>query len=212
MAEEVVKYFSNLFTSSAPLLPSIEAILKNVPSRVITFQNFRLIALFTTQDFIQSPKQFHPLKTPRPDGLLIYFYQKYSPQDGDMVTKKNLDILNNEDCTHDLNQTLLALMPKIKQRTKITQFRPVSLHNMVYKLISKTLANRLKTILNDVISVNQSTFIPRRLISNNAILRFEAMHKIKSQYNAKVGLYAFKVHMAKAYDKWNGFFFEKNDG
>lgn len=64
---------------------------------------------------------------------------------------------------------------------------------MVYKLISKTLANRLKLVFNDIISVNQSAFIPGRLIFNNAILEFELMQKNKSQRNGKTGHCAYKL-------------------
>lgn len=79
MAEEVVRYFSTLFTSSNPSLPSIDVVLKTVLSRVTTLQNSRLLAPFTSQDIIYFLKQFHPSKALGPDSLPAYFYQTYWP-------------------------------------------------------------------------------------------------------------------------------------
>ena len=63
----------------------------------------------------------------------------------------------------EVNHTFIALIPKLKNLMKVSESRPISLCNVLYKIISKTLANRLKTILLDLISSNQSAFIPSSL-------------------------------------------------
>ena len=65
-----------------------------------------------------------------------------------------LNVLNSNMSMVEINKTNITLVPKIKNPTKMTDFRPISLCNVVYKLISKVLANHLKIILPQIISEN----------------------------------------------------------
>ena len=107
-----------------------------------------------------------------------------------------------------LNDTFICLIPKVNCPQKITEFRPISLCNVVYKLISKVLANRLKKILQKVISESQSAFVPSRQITNNVLVVFETMHCIDQRRKGKNELMAIKLDMSKAYDKVEWAFLE----
>ena len=100
-----------------------------------------------------------------------------------------------------LNDTYVCLIPKVKSPQKVTEFRPISLCNVVYRLISKILANRLKRVLDAVIDELQSAFVPGRLITNNVLVAFEIMHCIDQRKKGKKALMAIKLDMSKAYDK-----------
>lgn len=77
---------------------------------------------------------------------------------------------------------------------------PISLSNVVYKVVSKILVNRLKSILNGIIFASQNTFIPGRLISDNVTISHEVMYYIKRNGIGKTGWMALKLDMSKAYD------------
>lgn len=100
----------------------------------------------------------------------------------------------------ELNFTFISLIPKTQEASSVNHYRPISLCNVVYKVITKILSNRLKLLLDHLISPFQAAFIPNRHISENVILTHEVLHAF-SKRRGKVGALAIKVDMAKAYDK-----------
>ena len=88
-----------------------------------------------------------PSKALGPNGMPPIFYQKYWHVVGQDVTNVVLSYLNSGCLLKSINHTFITLIPKVKNLEKLTEFRPISLCNVIYKLVSKVLANRLKLIL-----------------------------------------------------------------
>ena len=112
-----------------------------------------------------------------------------------------LNALNSGMSFDVINKTNIALILKTNNPKRMTDFRPISLCNVIYKLISKTLANRLKVFLPLIITENQSAFIVDRLITNNVLLVYELVHYLKHKREGKGCFMATKLDMSKAFDR-----------
>ena len=120
---------------------------------------------------------------------------------GGDVTTAVLDYLNYGQMLGSVNFTHVVLIPKVKSPETMSQFRPISLCNVIYKIISKVLVNRMKKVLPRVISESQSAFVPGRMITDNVIIAFEAIHHLKNLQGGKNAQMAAKLDMSKAYDR-----------
>ena len=160
---------------------------------------------FTTDEIKAALFQMGPIKAPGPDGINALFYQKFWHIVGDTVVFAALDFLNSGQMLLALNHTHIVLIPKVKNPVKMSDFRPISLCNVMYKIIAKVLANRLKHILPHIIAPTQSAFVPRRLITDNVLVAYEALHMMHGQKNGKTRSLALKLDVSEAYDKveWN---------
>lgn len=99
------------------------------------------------------------------------------------------------------NATNVALIPKVKSLTLVSEFRPVGVCNVIYKLVSKVLANKLKLLLPEVILVNQGVFILSRLITDNALVALELFHTMHERNKGSKGAIAMKLDMSKTFDR-----------
>jgi hypothetical protein len=125
------------------------------------------------------------------------------------VCQAVLGILNYGIMPSLLNLTHIALIPKVKNPECVIEFRSISLCNVLYKLISKVFANRLKKILPHIILPTQSAFIHGRLIIDNILAAYETPHTMHSRLKGKKGFMAVKLDMSKAYDRIEWQFLEE---
>ena len=164
--------------------------------------NMELTRGFTKEEVVVALKQMHPTKSLGPDGMSTLFFQKYWSIVGTNVSNLVLNVLNHGMSIFEINRTNIALVPKNKNPHKIIDFSPISLCNMVYKLISKTLANRLKAILPFIILENQSAFVANRLITDNILVDYEIMHYLKHKRGGNDSFMAIKLDMSKEWKSY----------
>lgn len=101
---------------------------------------------------------------------------------------------------HDLNFTHVVLIPKVKEPQDMSQLRPIALCNVIYKIASKVLANWLKVFLPDIITPQQSAFVPDRLISDNSLVASLLAHFMHNNRRGNEGFLALKLDII-AYDR-----------
>jgi mannosylglycoprotein endo-beta-mannosidase len=94
--------------------------------------------------------------------------------------------------------TFITLIQKEERATNPKQFRPISLCNVIYKIITKVIANRLKPILPTIISKEKSGYVEGRQIMDSVILANEVIHSLKT--NKLPGI-LIKLDLSKAFDR-----------
>nr|GFA60769.1 hypothetical protein [Tanacetum cinerariifolium] len=144
-----------------------------------------------------NPDSLFMKKLPTVEALKLFFKDSWSVV-GDDVCKAVRDFFSNGKLLKEINATITSLVPKVAAPSKVSNYRPIACCNVVYKIISKVICNRLKGVLGFLVDDNQSAFIPSRQISNNIMLSQELMRN----YHRNRGLAkcAFKIDIEKAYD------------
>ena len=148
-----------------------------------------------------------PFKALGPDGFQAYFFKEYWEIVGTEIWNIVRSAFLGEFLNPSIMETLIVLIPKIDNPTFMKDFRPISLCNVVYKIITKVLTNRLRPFLPDIVSPLQGGFIPGRGAPDNIIVAQEILNFMKHT-KSKKGTLAFKIDLEKAYDRVDWRFLE----
>lgn len=102
-----------------------------------------------------------------------------------------------------VKNTFIALIPKSKNPSSTADYRPISLTNVLYKIISRIIASRIKPLMHKIINQSQSAFVPGRSISDNILLS----HDLLRSFHLKKGkpCVRLKIDLSKAFDniRWD---------
>ncbi|XP_074322934.1 uncharacterized protein LOC141659900 [Apium graveolens] len=203
--EIITDYFDNMFCSTSTGI--------SLPARielpvVSDMQSQLLVSPIVEEEVKRAVFAMHSDKSPGIDGLNPGFYRAYWEIVGGDVTKFCRTFFETGELPADVNRTLVCLIPKVKQPNKVADLRPISLCNVLMRILSKVMANRLKPTLNALISEKQSAFIEGRLLTDNALIAYEINHYIHRKTQGKVGVAGLKVDISKAYDRLEWSFIE----
>ena len=144
-------------------------------------------------------------KAPGPDGLTARFYKFCWEIVGPDVIKEVKIFFRTSYMKQSINHTNICMIPKITNPETFSDYRPIALCNVLYKIISKCLVERLKGHLDAIVSDSQAAFIPRRLVNDNVMIAHEMMHSLKTRKRVSQSYIAVKTDVSKAYDRveWN---------
>jgi hypothetical protein len=163
--------------------------------------NENLVKEFTREEVRVALDSIGDLKAPGPDGMPSIFYKNFWETVGDRVVQEVLEVLKRGPMPEGWNEMTIVLIPKVSNPSQVKDLHPISLCNVLYKLVAKVLANILKRVLPDVISLAQSAFVPGRLISDNILLAYEFSHHMRGRRKGNRGFAAIQLDMSKAYDR-----------
>lgn len=163
--------------------------------------NDYLLQDFIVEDVHNALMQMFPTKAPGLDGMTAQFFQRYRHIVGTDVSTTCLNCVRTDNILKSINYTHITLVPKVDNPKSLSQYRPISLCNVIYKIVSKMLTNRLKWVLPRIIFESQSAFVPGRHITDNVLIAFEMLHYMKTKRRGVSTHMAAKLDMSKTYDK-----------
>ena len=199
VTNEICSYYQQLLTTANP--EQEQDVTQGVPNTISRQMNEQLIQPVKEEEIKKALFSMHPNKSPGTDGMSPLFFQNYWNIVCIDVVNAVTSFFHTGNMLRAANETLITLIPKVDNPLNLTQYRPISLCNTLYKIISKVLANRLKIVLNKCISESQSAFVPGRQIMDNVLIAQEVMHFLKNKKKGRVGYMALKLDMSKAYDR-----------
>jgi hypothetical protein len=172
-----------------------------IGTKITQEDNDKLSAPITKEELKAALFQMHPNKAPGPDGFNPAFYQHFWDLCGDDIFAAVKEWLQRGFFPSSLNETNICLIPKCENPLSMKDLRPISLCNVLYKMVSKMLANRMKSCLEKCVSEEQSAFMEGRSILDNALIAIEVIHVLKRKTRGLKGELALKIDISKAYDK-----------
>jgi hypothetical protein len=143
---------------------------------------------------------FQKGKSLGPDGWPIEFYLGCFDILGTDLLKVVEESRGSGHIHNPINATFIALIPKSDSPSSFDDFRPISLCNCLYKIISKVINRRLKVILSKHISCKQFGFLEGRQIHEAIGVAQEGLHSIKLK---KLQAVVVKIDLSKAFDRVN---------
>jgi hypothetical protein len=207
MERMATSYFKELFTRDPSL--NNEELIAMIQEKVTVEMNEELCKEFTDEEIGDALFQIGPLKAPRVDGFPAWFYQQnWGTIKEEVINAVKLFFVTGR-MPEGVNDTAIVLIPKCDQPETLKDFRPISLCTVLYKVIAKCMVNIIRPILGDIISINQSAFVPGRLITDNAMVAFECLHFIEQNKSLDKNFCAYKLDLSKAYDRVDWDFLKK---
>ncbi|XP_024178139.1 uncharacterized protein LOC112184080 [Rosa chinensis] len=197
----LLTYFTTVFSSEGCDARALQMVLDATPTKVTRSMNESLVQPYIDDEIKAALFQMHPSKSPGPDGMSPFFFQKYWNVVSMDVCNAIRNFLEKGELWPESNYTYLCLIPKIKSPKVAAHFRPIALCNVICLIASKVVANRLKCILPEIISPLQSAYVPGRLISDNTLVATEATHFMYQLKGQQTGFFSLKLDISKAYDR-----------
>ena len=193
------EYFDNLFQQQQR--SSVDPVIVVLTPVIDESDNNELTAPFQVDEFKAAMFSMHPNKCAGPDGFSPGFYQQFWNVCSPDIFQECCCWLNDNQFPPSLNSTNIALIPKGQHQRTMKDWRPIALCNVLYKLLSKVLANRLKRVLHKCVSDNQSAFLSGRSILDNAMVAFEVVHHMRINRWKSNNYVALTLDISKAYDR-----------
>lgn len=194
----ISSFYANLFMSSG--YHGNQTVSEALFPCITSEQNEKLIKIPQAKEIKEATFSINGEKAPGPDGFSASFFHSNWDVVGPAVIAEVQGFFRTGILEPSINKTHVRLIPKNLGAKTVEEYRPIALCNIYYKIISKLISIRLKTVLGTIISENQSAFISGRAIADNVLITHEVLHFLKNSRAEISCTMAVKTDMSKAYD------------
>jgi len=203
MEKEIKEYFQEILREPPGSRDqAIRTITQHIPKIISEDHNNKLLQSVSLQEVEAAMVQLKDGKAPGPDEFTANFFREF----WELIKTKVWELVEESRTMHwilpSLNATFIVLVPKGEEPNTPDKYRPIALCNVIYRLISNVLANRLKALLPLLISSEQTGYVEGRQILDGIILSNEVIHSLKILKKPSMIL---KLDLSKAFNKfsWN---------
>ncbi|XP_026417310.1 uncharacterized protein LOC113312789 [Papaver somniferum] len=196
IADELVKFYGQKFKFQAVTVD--EFLLKHIP-QVITDEDQKMLDVIPEEEKIRATIfSMDPDSSPGPDGFSGCFNRACWHIIKEDVIQAIQFCWRRRYIPKGLNSNFLVLLPKVDGAKTPSQFRPIGLRNVSFKIFTKLITNRMSVLMAKLISPQQATYVKGRIIQQQILLASELVNEMKKKRGG--GNVALKLDISQAYD------------
>ncbi|XP_050238208.1 uncharacterized protein LOC126687695 [Mercurialis annua] len=205
--KEITRFYSNLFRREDTTRSHIDSNRFRTGITLTDDEGTNLQNIITEMEVKNAVFSIGCDKAACPDGFNGHFFKVTWDITKDDLVKTVQEAFNSGTILRQLNSTTITVIPKTSNADSLSDFKPSACCNVLYKIISKVITNRLSPLLCKIVAPNQSAFVPNRSIAYNIMLAHELVKNYHT--NKEYPRCLLKIHLKKAYDSISWYFIEE---